>query len=393
MKLFASISATDAKPRSDVAKSAPLLLPHRFGGLHPQMLLVATRTSHICEFAKSQERNKLPSRDFANPPNRYVQSQTNSMLNKEILIKRLALIKYLFNLGVEQSKQQEPLSSFSILHLHDSIEMFLKLLAEHQNIKSDNFSFLDFWTKIPSLTLKESMRNLNSRRVNIKHKGLLPSKSDIEISRVNSTDFFYQNTETHFNIKFDEISLLSLLNNEEVKLNLEKSILELNNSNFKESIKYVAIAFDILIHSYESSKKSWYGSSPFFFGKDLTFLSSFHIGFGKEIGGNVGRKLDDFIDKVKDSLDGIQKAVKIMSFGFDYKKYSKFKLLTPTITRRFDETYVAEILGDKKWNKENCQFCIDFVIDSSLKLQEFDFDINELLENEPPEIIELKKNK
>ena len=41
---------------TDVAKSAPLLLPHRFGGLHPQMLLVATRTSHICEFAKSQER-------------------------------------------------------------------------------------------------------------------------------------------------------------------------------------------------------------------------------------------------------------------------------------------------------------------------------------------------
>ena len=34
------------------------ILPHRFGGLHPQMLLVATRTSHICEFAKSQERKQ-----------------------------------------------------------------------------------------------------------------------------------------------------------------------------------------------------------------------------------------------------------------------------------------------------------------------------------------------
>ena len=44
--------------QNDVAKSAPLLLPHRFGGLHPQMLLVATRTSHICEFAKSQERKQ-----------------------------------------------------------------------------------------------------------------------------------------------------------------------------------------------------------------------------------------------------------------------------------------------------------------------------------------------
>ena len=41
---------------SDVAKSAQLLLPHRFGGLHPHMLLIATRTSHICEFAKSHER-------------------------------------------------------------------------------------------------------------------------------------------------------------------------------------------------------------------------------------------------------------------------------------------------------------------------------------------------
>ena len=42
-------------PRFGVAKGAERILPHRFGGLHPQMLLVATRTSHICEFAKSQE--------------------------------------------------------------------------------------------------------------------------------------------------------------------------------------------------------------------------------------------------------------------------------------------------------------------------------------------------
>lgn len=315
------------------------------------------------------------------------------MLNNEIIIRRLALIKYLYNLGVEQSRQQEPISSFSILHLHDSIEMFLKLLSEHQNIKSDNFSFMDFWTKIPSLTLKESIRNLNARRVNIKHKGLLPSKSDIEISRVNSTDFFNQNTEIHFNIKFEEISLLSLLNNEEVKSNLEKSILELNNSNFKESIKFVAIAFDVLIHTYENSKKSWYGKSPFFFGQDLTFLSSFHIGFGSEIGGNIGRKFDDFVDKVKDSLEGIQKAVKIMSFGFDYKKYSKFKLLTPIISRTIGGMHIAEMWGEKKLNKENCQYCIDFVIDASLKLQDFDFDINELLQNDMPEVIELKKRK
>ncbi len=58
IELFGQFSPPFANTFSDVAKSAPLLLPHRFGGLHPQMLLVSTRTSHICEFAKSQERKK-----------------------------------------------------------------------------------------------------------------------------------------------------------------------------------------------------------------------------------------------------------------------------------------------------------------------------------------------
>ena len=54
------------------------------------------------------------------------------MLNREIIIKRLALIKHLYRIGAEQSRQLETIASFSILSLHDSIEMFLKLLAEHK---------------------------------------------------------------------------------------------------------------------------------------------------------------------------------------------------------------------------------------------------------------------
>lgn len=308
------------------------------------------------------------------------------MLNREILIKRLSLIKYLYQIGIEQSRQSETFASFSILSFHDSIEMFLKLLAEHKNIRSDKLNFLDYWTKTPSLTLKESMRNLNSRRVNIKHKGLLPSKSDIEISRVNATDFFEQNTLPQFGIDFNQISLLDLILYGEVKDNLVIASKSLDNNEIEKCIEHSALAFDDLIHSYEESKESYFGKSPFYFGKDLSFLSSIHIGIGKEFEGRTGRKLDDFIDRVKESLEGIQNAVKILSFGIDYKKYSKFKLLTPTVTRFIGGNRSAEIYGKKKWTKENCQFCIDFVIESSLKLQEFDFDINEIMDNQPPSI-------
>lgn len=309
------------------------------------------------------------------------------MINRDIIIKRLALIKHLYKMGIEQSKQSETIASFSILLLHDSIEMYLKLLAEHLNIKSEKFSFLDYWTSITTLTLKESMRNLNSRRVNIKHKGLLPSKADIEISRVNSTDFFEQNTFIHFGVEFSDISLFSLVQYENVRKHLIDSQKALDENQIEECIEIVAIAFEELISSYENSKSSYYGNSPFYFGKDLTFLSSFHMGIGRDWDDKAGKKLGEFVDKVKDSLDGIQKAVKIMSFGIDYKKFVKFKLLTPIVTKTMGGKFVVQLWGKKKWTKENCQYCIDFVLDSSLKLQEFDFDINELIDNEIPTIL------
>jgi len=283
-------------------------------------------------------------------------------------------------MGIEQSKQSERISALSILAFHDSIEMFLKLLAEHLNIKSENFSFLQYWTEIPKLTLKESMRSFNTIRVNIKHKGLSPSKSDIEKCRVNATDFFEQNTSIQFGIDFKDISLLTLIQYPNVRQRLEEAQKNLDENQIENCIENAAIAFDELISSYEDSKSEYYEGSPFFFGKDLTSHGSLHIGIDRFSSSDIERKLGEFVDKVKESFEGIQKAIKIMSFGIDYKKFTKFKLLTPIVGKMQGGRYAVELWGKKKWTKENCQYCIDFVLDSSLKLQEFDFDINELIE-------------
>ena len=96
----------------------------------------------------------------------------------------------------------------------------------------------------------------------------------------------------------------------------------------------------------------------------------------------------DFIDKVNESIEGLQGAVKILSFGIDYTRYIKFKMLTPNVTRMREGKHVAEIWGKKKWSIDNCQYCIDFVLDCALKLQEFDFDIKEIEEIEHPIFIQ-----
>ncbi|MGA2298773.1 MAG: hypothetical protein ABSG15_14595 [FCB group bacterium] len=298
------------------------------------------------------------------------------MLSKEIILKRLALIKYLYKIGLDQSKQVETIASFSILTFHDSVEMFLKLIAEHSEIKSDNFNFLDYWAHIPTLTLKESMRSLNTRRVNIKHKGILLSISDIEMSRVITTDFFEQNVIIQCGIEFKDISLLNLINYENVRIHLEKAQETLNTNQIENSINESALAFTKLLDTYENSKtRNWYGDSPFFFGKDFTFLRSSSMDIENS-------DLKEFIDKVKGSLEIIQKAIKIISFGIDYKRFIKFSMLTPEVSIGLGREYILNTFYKKKWTKENCQYCIDFVLDCALKLQEFDFDIIEIEESE-----------
>jgi len=302
-----------------------------------------------------------------------------TMMNKELITKRLTYIKQLFKIGITQSSQVESIAVFSILSFHDSIEMFLKLLAESKEINSSNFGFLSYWDKIPELTLKESMRSLNARRVNIKHKGLLPAKSEIEISRVNTIDFFNQNTKTQFGIDFHEISLQELIKYPIVKKYLNGSQKFLEKSQFGESIEKAAFAFDELISTYESNKHHW-GASPFFFGDNIRninyrrILSSIQT---TDQGGNF----EDFISSLKESIQAIQKATKIIGFGIDYKEYAKFKILTPNVTRLMSGDLIAQIMRKKKWTPENCQYCIDFVINSALKLQEFDFDIASLEES------------
>ncbi len=302
------------------------------------------------------------------------------MLNQDLIIKRLALIKQLYLIGVKHSYEHETVASFSILSFHDSVEMFLKLLAEKNNTKSENFNFMDYWQHFSYLTLKESMKNLNARRVSIKHKGLLPSKTDIEISRINTIDFFEQNTKKCFEIDFKDVSLLSLIVNQQVKTLLEEAENGLASSNYKLCIEKCAVAFNVLLIAYEQSKMSDISNSPFFFGKNMAFNSSFFMGI-------KDKKMAGFVDNVKASIETIQKAVKIMSLGLDYKQYVKFNLLTPSISRTVGGDYVAQIYGNRKWTKANCDYCINFVIDSSLKLQEFDFDITEILED-----VNYKKN-
>ena len=169
-----------------------------------------------------------------------------SNLDKEIIIRRLAIIKYLYNLGAQQSMQVDMVAGFSILSFHDCAEMFLLLVAENKGMKGENV-FMDYWNKIPELTLKESMRILKERRVNIKHKGLFPSKSDVEISRITMADFLSQNTKIQFGLDFSSVSVSSLISYNEVKTYIDAAEEYLVKNDLYNCMVNAKIAFNGIV--------------------------------------------------------------------------------------------------------------------------------------------------
>ena len=254
--------------------------------------------------------------------------------------------------------------------------MFMKLCAEVKDVKIDrNVNFGDYFSKLPDLQCNATMANLNSKRVNLKHYGSLPSKLDIEISRANVADFFEQNTPLFFNVNFNDISLISLISYKEVRDYLVEAQDALSKNDFEISIQNSQIAFKelLVIHKEENSIR--FNSSPFRMTQDFSFLNSFFMGIRKD-----NKKMGEFVDRVGKSFEEMENTVSIIGFGIDYKKYCKFRLLEPIMNVFRDEEkrnyeVFNGLLDNRICDKKNAQFCFNFVIDSALKLQKFNMDI------------------
>lgn len=302
-----------------------------------------------------------------------------SNLDKEIIVRRLAIIKYLYNLGVQQSMQVDTVAGFSILSFHDCAEMFLLLVAENKGMKGEEV-FMNYWNKIPELTLKESMRILKDRRVNIKHKGLFPSKSDIEISRITMADFLNQNTKIQFDMDFSSVSISSLISYNRVKEYIDAAEEYLVKNDFYNCLVNAKIAFMELLSSYESSKRGKYHiNSIVNVGRKIGNEYQKLIGHDRELG-------EQWFRNVSETMNRIREILKITALGIDYRKYAFFEYITPETnvywTNNSSEYHsMPKDYYESRFNlrMSDCQFCIEFVIDSALKLQEFDYDINNIL--------------
>jgi hypothetical protein len=171
------------------------------------------------------------------------------------LLRRIAFVRYLADLGVRQSKQPEPLSSVAVLMLHDAVEMFLQIVAEHRGVDlTKNIDFIGYWTAFEKagvpLTHKVAMGRLNAARVNVKHRGVAPAHREIEGFSSTVPNFLLENAKSTLGIDFDRVSLTDLLQLETVRSALQASEAALGSGDLETAMAECAKAFVHAMNEY-----------------------------------------------------------------------------------------------------------------------------------------------
>src|SRR5208337_2820042 len=97
-------------------------------------------------------------------------------------MRRLAIVRYLYTQALEQERKGDPLAGLALLPFHDAVELFLQVAAENHPVKlPKSVNFMEYWTAFSAaglpLRYQQQIRRFNNARVEVKHRGTLPSRA------------------------------------------------------------------------------------------------------------------------------------------------------------------------------------------------------------------------
>lgn len=185
---------------------------------------------------------------------------------------RLALIRHLYLRASDQAEEPEPLCALAVLSLHDCAEMLIRLICEEKDIMiTTSPGFMDYWKLCaPKVELphKARMDHLNTVRNSLKHKGALPSRTEVLELRDATGAFLEDCASQTLGTPLRAALLTELVRYKQCRLDLEKAARAAADGRLDEAMDRVAMAFVYLIDEYQASSEQRYGRSAFSVGED-----------------------------------------------------------------------------------------------------------------------------
>jgi len=293
------------------------------------------------------------------------------------VVRRLAFIRFLCTQGQEQVRRPQPLAATALLCFHDAVEMFLLLAAEHLRVNLPrNITFEGYWDQIAQhsgtqLPGRPAMRRMNNSRVNFKHHGSIPSAIDLDQFRGDVTTFLTDATQLVFDADFHSLDMIDLVTQQDALARLRDAEAQAGQADYTEALALLSEAFDDLLSDYANRKRLSYASTAYSFGPEH--------GFGPFAAGRIPKidpQFDRHIQALTDAVGQMQRALRVLAVGLDYRRYARFEMLVPPILRFADGHRDVRPVPGLAAGDEEYQFCRQFVIEAALHLAEMDFDLD-----------------
>ncbi len=289
-------------------------------------------------------------------------------------VERLAFVRYLLELGNAQAGQPDPLSAVAVLMWHDALDLFMQVAATHTgaNAKGKE-SLLQYFEPInqalepAQLPHRASIGQLSAARDTFKHHGLAPRSSDMKGFERTVNNFFVNATPLVFGIPIEQASLIGFVRSEAAREELKVAGQALESEDLHGGLTSCAKAFQHVIDDYEARVQKRFSKSTFVGGSFHVTAAQRRLARIRHVGNPEYREPDY----------DLRAGLNALSLGLDHRSYIRFRLLTPdrvssqVTGRRVDKWFFPSKAPPP--SEADVQFCIDFVVESALRVQEFSF--------------------
>lgn len=166
-------------------------------------------------------------------------------------VQQLMLVKYYLTLALSQRRLEQRASNFAAINLlHEAFEATLIALAEHLNASLPEKATIEQYfnkidEKLPghSLPFRQKMMQFNRARVSAKHALTLPDEHSFNSFFGTVPEFCAEAVRLAFDAELDEVNLLSLVVDEEIRCFIAEAIEHKGNDDFYHGLASVRKAF------------------------------------------------------------------------------------------------------------------------------------------------------
>lgn len=296
------------------------------------------------------------------------------------VVRRLAYIRYLHGVGIEQARLPDPMSSTALLMFHDAVESFLIMAGEHLGAPSV-YEFEKYWdalkSKLPGgveLPVQQGMKRLNKQRVALKHHGSHPNSATVELVKNDTATFLAAASQLIFGVDYSTVSMSSVIPQRTVR-DLVLAAETANNSGdrVKAMIALVDAWEELFYPSLQT--RPIRDSSPLRFGPSIgRILTEHEIAtylYNQDESRRYPRRNEDIgrqIAAITDVVTALQSAARLTAIGVDYTEFLRFQALTPRRSDYFGGRRTYSAPKNYAPSEENVTYCIQFVVTAALRL-------------------------